>query len=397
MALTDVKVRTAKAGEKAYKLADGNGMYLLVTASGGKLWRFDYRYLGKRKTLAIGPYPDISLISAREKCLGARRQLIDGIDPSAQKKALKNSRIENSANTFEVISREFAESHLSRCTERHQQKVLRQMELYLFPWVGNKSMADLSPQDILACVKRVQTQNKMDTAHRILQSAGQVFRYAVQTGRAERDITADLRGVLPAHDVKHMPAPTDPEKVRELLLALDGFKGSMAVQTALNLAPLVFVRPGELRAARWEEFNFDEGLWRIPQKRMKMRLDHIVPLSRQAIRLLEDIKPLTGHGEYVFPGGRDPKKCMSEAAVNSALRRMGFDTRTEITGHGFRAIARTLLHERLGVDPQIIEHQLAHRVPDALGNAYNRTRFIEQRKEMMQIWADYLDELKSKK
>jgi integrase len=395
MSLSDVKVRTAKASDKAYKLADGNGMYLLVTPSGGRLWRFDYRYLGKRKTLSIGPYPEVSLISAREKCLDARRQLIDGIDPSAQKKVLKNSRIENSANTFEVVSREFAESHLSRYTERHQQKVLRQMELYLFPWVGNKSMADLSPQDILACVKRVQTQNKMDTAHRILQSAGQVFRYAVQTGRAERDITADLRGILPSQEVKHMPAPTDPAEVRELLLALDGFKGSMTVQTSLNLAPLVFVRPGELRAARWADIDLEAAEWRFMVT--KTKTDHLVPLSRQAIALLGDMKAFSGHLEYVFPGGHDPKKCMSEAAINAALKRLGFDTRTEITGHGFRAIARTLLHERLGIDPHIIEHQLAHKVPDVLGAAYNRTRFIEQRREMMQLWADYLDELKNSK
>ncbi|MDZ4150789.1 tyrosine-type recombinase/integrase, partial [Methylicorpusculum sp.] len=325
MPLSDVKVRTAKCKDKAYKLADEKGMYLLVTASGGKLWRFDYRYLGKRKTLSLGSYPDVSLSDARERCQKARKQLVNGIDPSVHKRALKATSVINAANTFEMIGREFVESRMSQYSTGHQQKVLRQMELYLFPWIGQKPVGELSPQDILACVKRVQSQNKMETAHRILQSAGQVFRYAVQTGRAHRDVTADLRGVLPSQDVKHMPAPTDPEEVRELLIALDGFKGSMTVMTALRLAPLVFVRPGELRSARWADIDLADAEWKFIVT--KTKTNHLVPLSRQAVVLLEDIKHFSGHGEYVFPGGHDPKKCMSEAAINAALKRLGFDTR----------------------------------------------------------------------
>ena len=274
----------------------------------------------------------------------------------------------------------------------HKDKVIRRFELYLFPWIGSKPIADITSPQMLQVVKRIETLNKLETAHRALQTAGQVFRYAVQTGRAIGDVTVDLKGALPPTSIKHMAAFTEPKQIAELLRAIDGFGGTLTVQCALKLSPLVFVRPSELRQAKWRDIDLDAGEWRYLVS--KTKTDHLVPLSTQAIDILRTIHPLSGHGEYVFQGGHSPLRPMSEAAVNAALKRMGYDTQSEITGHGFRAMARTILHERLNVDPHIIEHQLAHKVPDALGAAYNRTKFIEQRKLMMQQWADYLDELK---
>lgn len=392
MPLNDIKVRAAKPKEKAFKLTDERGLYLFITPSGGKLWRFNYRYEDKSKTLALGAYPDISLSNARQRRDDARKLLANGVDPAAVKKAVKSSKNVNVKNNFEVIAREWVTDHMADKSESHTQRILRRFELYLFPWIGAKAIDDITGPELLLAIKRVQNQNKLETAHRTLQAAGQVFRYAVQTGRCIRDVTPDLRGALPSAEVKHMAAFTEPHQAAEFLRAIEGFTGSFTVQTALRLAPLVFVRPGELRTARWADIDLELSEWRyrVP----KTKNNHLVPLSCQATELLKDIKPFSGQGEFVFMGGRDPKKPMSAAAINTALRRMGYDTKTEITGHGFRAMARTILHERLNIDPHIIEHQLAHRVPDALGAAYNRTKFIEQRKLMMQKWADYLDELR---
>ena len=265
--------------------------------------------------------------------------------------------------------------------------------MYIFPWVGKKAISDITVPEILDLVKKPQNQSKLETAHRVLQVTGQVFRYAVQNGKAERDITADLKGALPSAQVKHMASLTEPKDVAELLRAMDGFQGTFTVECALRLAPLVFARPGELRKAKWSGIDFDAAEWRYLVS--KTKTEHIVPLSKQAIKILKDIHPISGHREFVFVGGRDPKKPMSEAAINASLQRMGYDTKTQITGHGFRAMARTILHERLNMDPYIIEHQLAHAVPDNLGGAYNRTKFLDQRKVLMQQWADYLDELKA--
>ncbi|MCB5184015.1 integrase arm-type DNA-binding domain-containing protein [Methylobacillus gramineus] len=395
MALTDVSIRNAKPRDNAYKLYDEGGLFIQVTPSGGKWWRFKYRFDAKEKLLSLGTYPEVSLSDARGRRDDARKLLAQdpAIDPSANRKAQKSSRSESSANSFEVITREWLGTHMSDKSTSHQDRTLRRLEVHLFPWIGKQPISDITAPAILECLKRVQNQNKLETAHRTLQAAGQVFRFAVQTGRAVRDVTADLRGALPSPQIKHMASITDPKEVSELLRAVDGFTGTLTVQTALRLAPLLFVRPGELRTARWADIDLEAGEWRY--RVSKTKTDHLVPLSHQAIALLKDIQPLSGHGEFVFMGGHDPKKPMSEAAINAALKRMGYDTQTQITGHGFRAMARTLLHERLNIDPHIIEHQLAHKVPDALGNAYNRTRFIEQRKQMMQEWADYLDELKA--
>jgi integrase len=271
--------------------------------------------------------------------------------------------------------------------------VIRRFELYLFPWLGKRSISEINVPELLDAIRRIENQNKVETAYRTLRATGQVFRYAVQTGRMLRDITPDLRGALTPSVTKHMPSFTEPQQVAELMRAIDGFTGTLTVQTALRLAPLVFVRPAELRKARWLDIDLSVGEWRYFVS--KTKTEHIVPLCKQAIHLLKEIYPLSGHGEFVFQGGHNPNKAMSEAAINAALRRMGYDTKTQITGHGFRAMARTILHERLNMDPHIIEHQLAHKVPDTLGAAYNRTKFIEQRTTMMQAWADYLDELKN--
>lgn len=392
--LSTTAINNAKPRDKSYKLSDEKSLYILVTYT-GKYWRFDYRFLGKRKTLALGSYPDVSLVQARERRDSARKLLANdpAIDPSEYKKAEKASNITSAENSFEVIAREWWQSHMKNKADSHKDKVLRRFELYLFPWIGNKPISSITAPQMLDTVKRIEKLNKLETAHRALQTAGQVFRYAVQTGRAIRDVTADLKGALPASTVKHMAAFTEPKQIAELLRAIDAFNGTFTVQCALKLSPLVFTRPSELRQAKWKDIDLDAGTWRYLVS--KTKTDHLVPLSTQAVSILRELHPLSGHGEYVFQGGHSPLKPMSESAVNAALKRMGYDTQKDITGHGFRAMARTILHERLNIDPSIIEHQLAHKVPDALGEAYNRTKFIEQRKVMMQQWADYLDELKA--
>jgi integrase len=391
--LTATDVNQAKPKDKAYKLSDEKGLYLLVQTTGGKLWRFDYRFDGKRKTLALGKYPDVSLADARDKRDDARKKIASETDPSDSKKATKAAKFGLQANSFEVVAREWVNSYFQTKSESHKERTLRRLELYLFPWLGSKPISELTAAQILEVVKRIANLNKLETAHRTLQATSQIFRYAVQTGRALRDPCLDLRGALPSPVVKHMAAFTEPKEIAELLRAIDGFTGSFTVQTALRLSPLVFTRPSELRTAKWADIDLEANEWRY--KVSKTNTMHLVPLSKQAAKLFEDMKNLSGHGEFVFQGGHDPKKPMSAAAINAALKRMGYDTQQDITAHGFRAMARTILHERLNIDPYIIENQLAHKVPDALGAAYNRTKFIEQRTAMMQAWADYLDELKA--
>lgn len=393
MPLSDTAIRTAKPKAKPIKLSDSGGLFLLVTPAGGKWWRYSYRFEGKQKTLSLGTYPDTGLRDARDKHAEARKLLAQGINPGETRKAVKAAKEGSAANSFEVIAREWWASHMASKAESHKDRVLRRLELYLFPWIGNKPISDITAPEVLTAVKRIETLGILETAHRALQTVGQVFRYAVQHGLAVRDVTADIKGALPSPNKKHMAAFTEPKDVAELLRAIEGFKGTFTVQCALKIAPMLFVRPSELRMARWKDIDLDAGEWSYVVS--KTKTDHLVPLPRQAVAILRELHPLSGHGEYVFQGGRSPLRPMSDAAINSALRRMGYDTQTQITGHGFRAMARTLLHERMDIDPHIIEHQLAHSVPDALGMAYNRTKFIEQRKKMMQLWADYLDKLKA--
>jgi len=393
MALTDTAIRNAKPMDKPFKLYDEKGLFLQVTPNGGKWWRFKYRFNDKEKLLSFGTYPEIKLAGARAKRDEARELIANEVDPSDTRKAKKQTKNGNLANSFEVIAREWIATKMQTKSEAYQKNVLRRFELYLFPWLGKRPITEINAPELLSIVKRIEMQNKVETAYRTLQATGQVFRYAVQTGKALRDITTDLRGALTPSVTKHMASFTEPHQVAELMRAIEGFTGTLTVQIAMRLAPLVFVRPSELRKAKWTDIDLEIGEWRYLVT--KTKTEHIVPLSTQAIDLLKTIKPLSGSGEYVFQGGHNPDKAMSEAAINAALRRMGYDTKTEITGHGFRAMARTILHERLNIDPHIIEHQLAHKVPDALGAAYNRTKFIEQRTAMMQAWADYLDELKA--
>lgn len=395
MALTNTAIQNAKPAEKPYKLYDTDGLFMQITPAGGKWWRFKYRFEGKEKLLSLGTYPDVSLKQARDKRDDARKLIAnDQIDPSEKRQKIKAEKKLNSANSFELVAREWWSIHMKNKAETHKDKVIRRFELYLFPWIGNVPIADITAPQFLQVVKRIENLNKLETAHRALQTAGQVFRYAVQTGRAVRDITYDLKGALPATTTKHMAAFTDPKDIAELLRAIDGFNGTVTVQCALKLSPLVFARPSELRQAKWSDIDLDTGEWRYVVS--KTKTDHLVPLSKQAVEILRIMHPLSGDREYVFPGGHSPLRPMSEAAINAALKRMGYNTQTQITGHGFRAMARTILHERLNIDPHIIEHQLAHSVPDNLGGAYNRTKFIEQRKVMMQTWADYLENLYQK-
>jgi integrase len=393
MALSDIAIRNAKAKEKPYKLSDSGGLFTLITTSGGKLWRYSYRFDGKQKTLSLGSYPDVGLKEARELHSEARTLLAAGLDPNENRKHDNAAKKLNAANSFEMVAREWWQSHMKNKAESHKEKVIRRFETYLFPWLGKKPISEITAPQFLEVIKRIEKQNKLETAHRTLQTAGQVFRYAVQTGRTVRDVTADLKGALPATTVKHMAAFTEPNDVAELLRAFEAFNGTLTVQCAIKLAPLVFVRPSELRMAKWADIDLGAATWQYLVS--KTKTNHIVPLSTQAVAILQELHPVSGHGEYVFQGGHSPLKPMSESAINAALKRMGYDTQKDITGHGFRAMARTILHERLNIDPAIIEHQLAHKVPDTLGSAYNRTKFIEQRKTMMQSWADYLDELKA--
>lgn len=315
------------------------------------------------------------------------------INPSENKKASIASKTGALANSFEVVAREWAISYFANKTASHQERTVRRLENYIFPWLGSKPISEITAPQILEVVKRIENLNKLETAHRTMQAISHIFRHAVQTGRALRDTTVDLRGALPAPLVKHMAAFTETKEIAELLRAIDGFTGSFTVQCAIRLSLLVFTRPSELRTAKWADIDLEANEWRY--RVSKTNTMHLVPLSTQAAKLFTAMKAISGHGEFVFQGGHDPKKPMSAAAINAALQRMGYDTQKDITAHGFRAMARTILHERLNIAPYFIEHQLAHKVPDALGAAYNRTKFIEQRTAMMQAWAEYLDELKA--
>ncbi len=392
MPLTDTAIRNAKPQDKPIKTRDGGGLYLLINPNGSRWWRLDYRFGGKRKTLSMGIYPDVPLAKARERRDEARRLLADGIDPGENRKVQKAAKTERAANSFESVAREWFAKFKPGWADTHSSKIINRLENDVFPWLGARPIAEITAPELLVCLRRIEGRGALDTAHRAQQNCGQVFRYAVQTGRAVRDPSSDLRSVLPPARREHYASITDPAAVGELLRAIDGFRGTFVVQCALKLAPLFFVRPGELRRAKWEEFDLDKAEWRYFVT--KTKTDHLVPLASQAVSLLRELHALTGHGEHVFPG-RDPLKSMSDAAINAALRRMGYDTKTEITGHGFRAMARTILHEELNQKPEVIEHQLAHAVADNLGTAYNRTKFLKERRAMMQQWADYLDKLKA--
>jgi len=392
MPLTNTSIRNAKPREKTRKLYDERGLYLEISPKGGKWWRFKYRFEGKEKRLSLGVYPDVSLKDARDRRDDARKLVANGIDPSEKRKAMKAAGVNREGNSFEVVAREWFTKHAANWSDGHGGRMLRRLENDVFPWIGAKPAGEVNAPELLSVIQRIEKRGALETAHRVLGNCGQVFRYAVATGRAERDPSGDLRGALPPAKVKHLAAVTEPKQVAELLRMMDGYEGTIIVSSALRLAPLVFVRPGELRKAEWADVDLDKAEWSYIVTKTHTR--HIVPLSRQAVEILRELHPLTGNGRYVFPSARANGRPMSDNAVLAAMRRMGIP-KDEMSGHGFRAMARTILDEVLGVRPDFIEHQLAHAVRDPNGRAYNRTAHLPERKKMMQQWADYLDKLKA--
>jgi integrase len=391
--LSDTAIRALKAKPKPYKVTDEKGMFLLINPNGSKYFRLKYRFDGKEKVLALGVYPEVSLKEARDNRDTARKQIAGGIDPSANRKAVKASKSAVAANSFEVIAREWGEKKIDTWAKpEHPYK--RMLERHIFPWLGSKSITELLPRDVLDCLRRIESNGFTNQSHRVLQLCGQVFRYAVATSRIDSDITRDLRGALTTTKTKHFAAITKPSEVGELLRALDDYKGSFPVVCALKLAPLLFVRPTELRTAEWAHIDLDAKEWRYLVT--KTDVQHIVPLSTQAIDILKELKPYSGNGRYIFPShhASNGDNCLGENTLNAALRRLGY-TKEAMTMHGFRAIARTLLDEVLGFRPDFIEHQLAHALRDPNGRAYNRTAHLSERHKMMQTWADYLDSLKN--
>jgi integrase len=393
MALTDAAIRKAKSTEKTQRLFDGGGLYLEVSPAGGKWWRLKYRYGGKEKRLSLGTYPDTGLADAREKRAAARRLLAAGVDPGEQRKAMKTAGEERAANSFAVVAAEWLALQKSRMAIATLEKAQWTFDELLNPWIGNRPIAEIEAPELLKLLRRIEDRGAHETAHRTKQRAGQVFRYAIATSRAKHDPTADLRGALAPVVSTSRAAITDPVKVGDLLRAIDTYQGSLVTKCALRLAPLVFVRPGELRKAEWAEIDLDGAQWRIPAARMKMREEHVVPLAPQAVAILRELHPLTGRGQYVFPSYRGKARMMSENTVNAALRYMGFDKDT-MTGHGFRAMASTRLNE-MGWPPDVIERQLAHAERNKVRAAYNRAQYLDERTRMMHAWAEYLDGLRA--
>ena len=391
MALSNTAIINAKPEDKNYRLYDEKGLYLEVTKAGGKLWRLKYRFGGKEKRLALGSYPEKGLKAAREARDQARTQLSHGIDPSAHKQAQKASDALTRGRTFEALAREWHTGQSRVWSTVHAKNVLDRLERNVFPYLGGRALPTITVPELLKLLRRIEERGAHETAHRVLGNVGEIYRYAIASGRADRNIAQDLKGALQPVVKKHLAAVTEPERVGELLRMIDAYQGTPTVQCALRLAPLVFVRPGELRSALWSDINLETAEWRFTVT--KTLTEHVVPLARQAVEILETLHPLTGRSEFVFPGARSRFRPMSNNAVLSAMRRMEIDNE-EMSGHGFRAMARTILDEVLGYRVDIIEHQLAHQVRDPLGRAYNRTSHLAERKKMMQAWADFLDQLK---
>lgn len=391
MALTDIKARTAKSKEKAYKLADEKGLFLLIHPNGSKYWRFKYRYANKEKLLALGVYPEITLAEARDKRDTARKQLANDIDPGLTKQLAKYSAQYAQENSFQAITLEWYSKFSAKWTPTYGSRILGRFEANVFPWIGKRPVNEIKAPELLALLRRIEGRGAIETAHRIRNMCGQVFRYAVATGRAERDIASDLKGALAVAKTKHRASIFDPIAVGELLRAINNYHGYFATKCALQLAALLFVRPGELRKAEWTEFNFEINEWRIPAARMKMKKMHIVPLAKQAVEILQELQALTSNSKYVFPSVISNARPMSENTVNTALRRLGY-TKEEMTGHGFRSMASTLLNEQ-GWNRDAIERQLAHVEQNSIRAAYNYAEHLPERRKMMQHWADYLSAL----
>ncbi len=393
ISLTDAAVRTAKAKDKDYKLVDEKNMYLLVTASGRKYFRLNYSFAGKQKTLALGVYPEITLKDAREKRDEARKLLQEGIDPSAAKRAKKLNLIEEHNNTFGNIAREWFDKYKNSWTKKHAVRKWQYLEKDVFPALGDRPIKSITPRELLFVLSKIHDRGVIETTHRVKGICGEIFRYGIQTGVCDRDPSQDLRGALiPLPVEKHMAAITNPVEIGGLLRAIDGYTGDTVTRAALKLSPYVMLRPGELRGAEWSEIDLEKKQWKIPAEKMKMKRPHIIPLSEQAVAILQNIQLITGKWKYVFPSLRTKDRSISNNTINGALRRMGY-TKDEMTAHGFRAMASTLLHEN-GFDTDHIEMQLAHTERNRVKAAYNHAEYLEQRTKMMQWWANYLDELR---
>lgn len=394
MALTDLFIRKLlyKGSQSGEKYSDGRGLYLLVKKA-NKYWRMNYRFAGKQKTMPLGVYPEVSLAEARERCADARKVIRRGEDPHPSKQEVQERQLDEAGSTFEALARQWLEKMAPGRSASTQDKVAAWLEHDIFPIIGPRPVATIRPRDILIVVQRVEARGAIDSAHRIRQVCGQILRFGVALGLVERDVTPDLKGALKVIPRTNYAAITEPKELGALMRAIYGYNGHVVAVAALKLAPLLFVRPGELRTAEWREFDLDAGEWRIPAAKMKMKMEHMVPLATQAVAILRELHRVTGHGDFVFPSFRTDHECMSENTVNAALRGMGY-SKEVMTGHGFRATARTILDEVLGERVDLIEHQLAHRVIDPNGRAYNRTAHLPARRAMMQRWADYLDKLR---
>ena len=392
MALNETKLRALRPAAKPFRVSDSGWLCIEVNPNGSKLWRWRYRFAGKESMVALGNYPAVSLATARRKRDDARALLATGVNPAAHVRALRAATSERAANSFGAIAAEWFDQNAHRLTAGTLKRDRRVVERDLAPWLGNMPVADLKADDLFAALKRIQARGALETAHRARSLASKLFRYAIATGRAVDNPAANLVGALPPPIKEHFASITEPAQVGELLRAIYGYSGQPATAAALKLAPLTFARPGELRAMRWADINLETAEWRYTAT--KTKTPHIVPLSEQAVAVLRDLFPLTGRGDYVFPGVRSVRRPLSENTINAALRRMGYDSDT-MTGHGFRAMARTILDEQLGFRPDFIEHQLAHAVRDPNGRAYNRTAHLAERRKMMQGWADYLDGLRA--
>lgn len=395
MALTDIQIKNLKYSGKPMKLADGGGLYIYLAASGKKLWRLGYYFERKAKVLSFGEYPVVTLQRAREKRMEAKQLLAEGIDPAAVKKAAKEEQISEVKDMFRSIALEWFEARTTDFTEKHRGTVMYRLEKYIFPVIGKEHIARMEPQDILKVVLPIEKKGQNETARRLLQIIGQIYRYAVITGRAKRNPVTDLHGAIRPRSVTHRAAITEPKKVAQLLRNIDEYDGYFPIVCALKLGPLVFVRPTELRAAEWSEFDFETNEWRIPATRMKMKQMHIVPLSRQAAKILKELHEFSGSGKLLFPSIRTATRPLSDATVLNAIRRMGY-TKDEMSTHGFRSLASTLLNE-LGYNRDWIERQLAHGERNDVRAAYNYAEYLPQRTKMLQEWADYLDKLKAEK
>lgn len=390
--LTALAVKAAKPKDKIYRSFDGGGLYLEVKPSGTKYWYLKYRMFGKEKRLFIGVYPQKTLAEAREARGDAKKLLSQGVDPSELKQQAKRGGIELQETHFESVAREWFIKFSNTWKDSHSKRIIRRLEVDVFPWIGSRPCAEINAPELLAVLRRVEERGAVETAHRVKQTCGQIFRYAIATGRGERDPSQDLKGALPPPKKSNFASITRPKEVGALLRAIYSYEGHFVTICALKLAPLVFVRPGELRHAEWSEVDFDASEWRIPAVKMKMGAIHIVPLSKQAIEVLKEIEPLTGRGKYIFPSIRSIKRPMSENTILGALRRMGY-SKEEMTGHGFRSMASTLLNEQ-GWNRDAIERQLAHAERDGVRAAYNYAQYMPERKKMMQAWADFLDGLR---